>query len=181
MLGTFVSLIETETPAERERLRTFYEKYERTIYNIAYAYTADRYDAEEVTQTVILKVARHADSIDLTDSERTPVYVTHITRNLAVSYMKEKNEAFVPPDLYPDPIPGPKEEPVADEHYRAMYRVLAEMPSELRDVLTFYFLDGFTFREIADVLSRSVSTVRAQYHKGMRILRQKLREATIHD
>ena len=49
---------------ELEQIQTLYERYKNNVYRLALSYTGHRQDAEDVTQTVFVKLIRHMDLLD---------------------------------------------------------------------------------------------------------------------
>ncbi len=57
------------------------------------------------------------------------------------------------------------------EHIAA---AMAELPLEYRVVAALYFMDEFSYQEIADIIDCPVGTVRSRLHRGRRILQKSL-------
>jgi RNA polymerase sigma-70 factor, ECF subfamily len=53
-------------------------------------------------------------------------------------------------------------------------RAIAELPEEFRTAAALYFLDDFSYQQIADALNVPVGTVRSRLHRGRALLQQKL-------
>jgi RNA polymerase sigma-70 factor (ECF subfamily) len=51
---------------------------------------------------------------------------------------------------------------------------LQELPEEYRTVCTMYFLEDFSYQEIADMLGIPVGTVRSRLHRGRKMLQKRL-------
>lgn len=55
-------------------------------------------------------------------------------------------------------------------------RAVAALPEEFRVVATLYFMDDFSYQEIANVLDVPVGTVRSRLHRGRKLLQKALWE-----
>jgi RNA polymerase sigma-70 factor, ECF subfamily len=51
---------------------------------------------------------------------------------------------------------------------------LDALPTEYRTVATFYFIDDFSYQQIADIVGCPVGTVRSRLHRGRRMLQKAL-------
>lgn len=51
---------------------------------------------------------------------------------------------------------------------------IAELPDEFRVVSALYFMDEFSYQEIAAMLNIPVGTVRSRLHRGRKLLQKKL-------
>ena len=58
-------------------------------------------------------------------------------------------------------------------------RAVAALPEEFRVVATLYFMDDFSYQEIASVLDVPVGTVRSRLHRGRKLLQKALWEVAI--
>ena len=56
-------------------------------------------------------------------------------------------------------------------------RAVASLPEEFRVVATLYFMEDFSYQEIANVLDVPVGTVRSRLHRGRKLLQKALWEA----
>ncbi|MBX6365421.1 MAG: sigma-70 family RNA polymerase sigma factor, partial [Gemmatimonadetes bacterium] len=52
-------------------------------------------------------------------------------------------------------------------------RALAALPEEFRVVSTLYFVEDFSYQEIADVVGIPLGTVRSRLHRGRRMLQKR--------
>ena len=57
---------------------------------------------------------------------------------------------------------------------RMLTEWLRELPLEQREVIVAHLWGGLTFREIAELVGRSFSTVRREFHQGLETIREKL-------
>jgi len=82
-------------------------------------------------------------------------------------------------------LPLPRVEPLATdapdrdleavERDRLLHSALAEVPMEARIVLTLYYGDGRSYREIGSIRGVSVNTVKTHLRRGRLALRKALR------
>jgi RNA polymerase sigma-70 factor (ECF subfamily) len=60
---------------------------------------------------------------------------------------------------------------IHDEH---VAQALQQLPEEFRDVATLYFVEEFTYQELADMLNIPIGTVRSRLHRARRLLQKEL-------
>ena len=60
---------------------------------------------------------------------------------------------------------------IQDEHVTA---ALQALPEEFRVVATLYFVQDFTYQELADMLNIPIGTVRSRLHRARRLLQKEL-------
>jgi RNA polymerase sigma-70 factor (ECF subfamily) len=56
---------------------------------------------------------------------------------------------------------------------------LEALPEEYRMVATLYFIEDFSYQQIAEVLECPVGTVRSRLHRGRRILQKALWDVAV--
>lgn len=61
----------------------------------------------------------------------------------------------------------------------AIAEALASLPDEFRMVCTMYFMEDFSYQEIADMLDIPVGTVRSRLHRGRKLLQKRLWELAV--
>lgn len=168
-----LTLIERGDAAAFEVL---YDRHSRTAYSLALRLLRDRHSAEDLVQESFLAAWRGAGSYaSARGSVRTwLVTIVHnrgVDRLRALSAMARRQEALNQMELHrPD-------EPDAAE--RGMDRILATtirdelagLPEEQRQVLELGYYGGFTHREISQMLSVPIGTVKSRMRLALERLR----------
>ena len=68
-----------------------------------------------------------------------------------------------------------------NETYLRMLDILRNMPTSYRAVLSLYWVEDRTPKQIASLLNRPIETVRSQLKRGNGLLKERLRKERIHD
>ncbi len=90
---TNLELIRQSLEGHREGLETLIGRHQAWIFNIAYQMTSDVYDAEDVTQEILIKILTKLSTYDSQKSAfRTWLY--RITANHVINMKKRKNENY---------------------------------------------------------------------------------------
>jgi len=74
--------------------------------------------------------------------------------------------------------PQPLEAAIQREECRRVHEAILALPPELRATLVMVRFEGLKYREAAEVLGTTTATVRMQVHRALRLLAQKLGEAS---
>lgn len=147
------------------------KKYLRSILNTAYRYTGERNEAEDIAQEVFIKVWRSIGRFKGSSSFYTWLY--RIAVNSCLSYRKrykhrltsldvgvEMNEAY-------DPGPEP-------ERKEILWRALKGLPDRQRIALVLSRFEGRSYREIAEIMNVSTSSVESLIFRARSTLKKKL-------
>ncbi|MEK7519898.1 MAG: sigma-70 family RNA polymerase sigma factor [Patescibacteria group bacterium] len=157
-------------------------RHMRAVYGIAYRYAGDAEIAADIAQDSFVKAWRHLKQFDEKKSFRAWLFA--IVRYTALDALKKKKEvpfsAFdtidggnVLTDTMVSGAPDAHERAVLEEERRALAAAIEKMPFLSRMVVT-YHADGHTFREIAEVLGKSVNTVKSWHRRALVVLRNLL-------
>lgn len=150
--------------------------------------TRNRADAEDVVQDAVIKALRSFNTFKQGTNFKAwffKVLMTcFYTRYRRAQASRETTSLEEAPDLYifTKARAANHDLDAADPARVAMARIeteqitvaLQELPEEFRDVATLYFLDDFTYQELADMLNIPVGTVRSRLHRARRLLQKRL-------
>ena len=131
-------------------------QYGSAVYRLAYAMTRSRSDADDVFQEVFLRLHRSAP--DFANEEHRRAWLLRVTANCARTLPLE--------DVYS----------YQDSVESAVDEALAHLPGKYRAVIHLFYYEGYQTEEIARILGRSPSTVRAQLTRARQKLRTLLKE-----
>jgi RNA polymerase sigma-70 factor, ECF subfamily len=160
----------------------------RIAYGTAVRLTRDRTEAEDLVQDASLLAYRAFASFQRGTNFKA-WFFRILTNAFYSRHRKEKHEKANlstedVPALYlysktaEAGLPGREGDPASaimdkldTEHVSA---ALEELPEEYRVVATLYFIEDFSYQQIAEVLECPVGTVRSRLHRGRRMLQKAL-------
>ena len=183
-----------------ERLRTgdqlavaeLASEYGSKVFQLAFRYSKNREDAEEVAQDVLMKVVNKIDAFRGDAALSSWMY--RITFNTAMSRLRSAKalRAGEAPDESLDAVapngerPTPREvadwSSMADEHVmrselrRKLLKAVLELPAIYRAPVVLRDLQGLTTEEASAVLNVKDQTLKSRLHRGRLILRRRLAE-----
>lgn len=148
------------------------EKYSRKVYAIAYHFTYDRSEAEEIAQDCFLKVWENLDKYHPSEASLL-AWIAALSRNLCIDHFRkrrrEKSFRFVSDDAVSTMLPGtddPEGDSVKRQRLRLLLDAIAELPDELAQVVMLRDLDGLDYKDIAAFLSLPDGTVKSRLNRG---------------
>ena len=176
-------LIRLITQLREEALAQLYDRYNRLVFSLALAIVSDRATAEEITLDVFMRVWQKADSYR-SDQAKVSTWLTHIARHHAIDVLRRRS---VRPDQYAvdweDAIPdhvspehNPQEFAELSQQRERVQAALAQLPADQRQALTLAYFNGYTQRQIAEVLKQPLGTVKTRLRLAMQKLRDYLRD-----
>jgi len=163
---------------DKETLIQIIERRRDNIYKIAFAYMKNRYDAEDVYQTVFENFLKSRPSFDSDEYEKAWFIRTtiNVCKNVFSSGWKKKVTTMEDEEW--DRIPNQ----VHDETDELLEKVLA-LPPKYSMVIHLFYYEGYSVNEISKILNLSVGTVTTQLSRARRKLKSNItvkREADVY-
>jgi RNA polymerase sigma-70 factor (ECF subfamily) len=162
------------------------------LYGAAFRLTRNPRDAEDLVQDVILRAYRFWDSFER-DSNCKAWLFKILTNTFINGYQKAKRSrevlsAAVSEQQVTDGVlvhegSQSQRDPEGILLDRSLSedvaRALAEIPADFRLAVVLCDVEGFSYKEIAEIMECPVGTVMSRLHRGRRLLKQSLREFAI--
>ena len=146
------------------------------LFNVAYALTGHRHDAEDLLQVALEKlhtawVARGERPDDAYAYARRTLTHAHISERRRARWRRERSGAV--PDR-----PAPHEVP---EERLALQQALSRLPVRQRQAVVLRHLEDLSVAETADLMRCGEGTVKRSAYDGLRALRRELDPASTTD
>lgn len=148
---------------DRETVLELFDRYGDMVYRVALSYLRSPQEAEDVAQTVFLKLLEGS-AAAYPGKERA--FLTKVTVNRCKDILRSAKR-YVDTPLEDLVLLAPSED-------RDLFRVILELPEKYRVVVALHYLEGYSFREIAQILHISPSAVSMRLHRARGILKQQL-------
>lgn len=145
----------TLTRQEAERL---VNTYADLILRLSYTYLSNTHDAQDICQTVFLKLIESRPAFASPEHEKA--WIIRTTINACKDHLKSHWRKTTVPIEAAQHIPAPAAEPGS---------ILASvnlLPPKYRAVIYLHYYEGYTAPEIAQLLGRLPSTVNTQLRRG---------------
>lgn len=156
--------------------RLLYEQYSPVLMGICLRYTKNEMEAEDLLHDAFIKIFTKLDSYRGEGSFEG--WMKHIAVNTAINaYRKNKDERFAADldeieEFTPD-VTIPDADPLTE---KLLLQFIEELPPGYRMAFNLYEIDGYSHREVAEMVGCSEVTVRSQLHKAKRALKQKIEQ-----
>lgn len=170
---------------DQKALAKIVEDNERLVYNTALRLLADPVEAECVLQETFLKVLQALPDFKFQSSLSTWIY--RIAANYALMRLRSKKRQPDSLDESETPInpaavesfnrsvgTNPLQAVLNAELRQAMDRAIAELPDKFRSVFVLKDIDGYSLKEIAEMLNLSLAAVKSNLHRARLFLRDRL-------
>jgi RNA polymerase sigma-70 factor (ECF subfamily) len=156
------------------------------LYNTALRMTRNAQDAEDLVQETYFKAYKHFDKFE--SGTNLKAWLFKIMKNTFINNYRKKQ--LTPPqsdfadiegsfenqvsDAATRQIKSPEEELLEDVLDEDVQRALDELPVDYRMVVVLADIEGFSYREIGDILDIPLGTVMSRLYRGRKLLESEL-------
>ncbi len=167
-----VELVDRAQNGEIDAVGLLYDRHRMRIFRYVRARIYDNQLAQDLVGEVFLKMVTH-----LADYRATAVpfsaWLYRIAHNHLVNHIGQKENQYQHVSLF-----------LADDHHssreenparlverqlvlEAVQQALAQIDETQREVIILRFLLGYSLKEVADMLDKSVAAIKSQQHRGL--------------
>lgn len=174
-----LSAIATVERSPEELLEGMVREHARMVYRITYAVLRRHHDAEDATQETFMRVLRY--NSRLAAVENTKTWLARIAWRVAVDRsMRHARMQEIPLEDPEKPVEVAASNTPADETVNGaqisarLEKLIAALPSKLREPLILSTLEEMSPREVAVTLGINEAAVRSRVFRARQILKEKL-------
>ena len=159
--------------------------YQNRLYAFARHLSGSQQDAEEIVQDAFVRAYRALAGYDSARVQALALrpWLYQITLNVCRNRQRTRQPQWVPladrsvgdsAELADDTIRQPETVLERAEESRALSRIVAGLPERYRAAVILRHIAGFSYPELAALLNQPIGTVKANVHRGTKLLRAAL-------
>lgn len=177
-----IDLMQRVRSGDQQALAALYDRYGGPVYSMALFILRSRPQAEEVTQSVFLRVWQRAEHWDPARGQLISWLLT-LARYTAIDVLRREQRR---PALLDAPLddlpqlaaqPNPTDDPVWHDG-QLLRDLLGRLPAEQAQAIHLAFFNGMTHSEIAAALGLPLGTVKTRLRLALNKLREWWQEAS---
>ena len=166
----YAARVRAARSGDRQAFGELYQGYARMVHGLLLARVAPA-DADDLTQEVFFQAWRELDK--LREDAAFGGWLAQIARNRARDHFRRAR----PQDELPASLAAPGGVP-QEQEARAALATIQELPEAYRETLLLRLVEGMTGPEIAQRTGLAAGSVRVNLHRGMKLLRERLKGGT---
>jgi RNA polymerase sigma-70 factor (ECF subfamily) len=145
------------------------ESYQRPVYNLCYRMLGDPNDAEDAAQETFLRVYKNIKRYD--HKRPFSTWLLSIAAHLCIDQLRKRRMVVVSMDETPyfepsDDMPGPEASFYIKHEQKRVQAVLKTLNPHDRAAVIMYYWYDFSYEEIANSLSLTISAVKSRLHRA---------------
>ena len=155
-----------------------FRSYFQDLMRFVCSYVNDEEVAKDIVHDVFFAVLKNKKHLDASYSMKS--YLFTLSRNYALNYLKHLRVVAMNEWEVVEVLENTGDGlDVYEERVSRLNEKLAELPGKQREVLIKCFVDGRKYQEVADEMEISVNSLKTHISRGLKFLRNELREDVI--
>lgn len=148
------------------RLSELFALYGDDVYRFAYSFTRHRADAEDVCQSVFCRLAEGRAKLE---PGKEKAWLLACTANACKNRFRFLRRW--------ESVPLEEAASIPDDSSRAVLEAVLSLPEKYRAPVHLYYYEGYSQKEIADILGLSLTAVQTRMQRARAMLKEVLSDA----
>ena len=163
----YLSIIETKE--NKSKFEQIYNKYKQIMFFVANRVLRDEYLSEDAVHQAFLRIIDNLDKIDKIDCHKTKGFIVTIVENIAIDFYRkrkrENNISFDEVEFYIRDIKNESNLIIND-----VEEAILKLPISYSSVFRLKYSQGYSNKEISEILKISEENVRQRISRGKKKL-----------
>lgn len=172
-----ITLVKKSQNGDMRAFEQLVEQYYSRIYNIALGIMGTQHLAEDASQNALIKMYRSVGGFKFQSKFSTWVY--RITTNVCMDELrKNRRNASVSMDDVGESVfdikdneASPEDSLIAEEKRQLLYKGIARLKNEQKQIIVLRDINGFSYAEIAQILKCTEGTVKSRISRAREALK----------
>lgn len=148
------------------------QKHERLVNHMVQKVVRSEVDREEICQDVFMKVIERIGTFHF--DSRLSTWIATIAYRQAINFARKKKLNLEDLDQVAFKVKVEDNTFEDADRNRFLMELIEELPAQYKLVLTMYYLEGFSYAEIADIAKMPDGTVKSYLHRSKQMLKKAL-------
>ena len=167
-------LIESCRKGERIGQKELYDRFARKMMGVCYRYVNDKETAADLLQEGFRKVFQSLDSYSGAGSFEG--WIRKIFINSALEYLRKTDILRDAADLDNRmELAQPDSSVISSMSANELMELVCELPTGFRTVFNLFAIEGYSHKEIGEMLNITESTSRSQFTRAKQLLQKKIK------
>ena len=164
---------------KRKAQDELYKRYCASMLGVAMRYSANKSEAEDALQEAFIRIFRYIVNFEGKHEGSLSAWIKTIVVNTTLSHNRNNKKHHYTEDieetnLGESDVYIENEEEVSNRKQNKILKAIQDLPSGYRNVFNLYIIEGYTHKEIAEILDISENTSKSQLSKARKYLQKKL-------
>lgn len=158
----------------REEFEKLVELYKNRVFSMAYSYTKNYSEAQDLAQDIFVKVYKGINTFKFDSKFSTWLY--KVATNVCIDWTKKRRIKFVNDsqtviENLEDDEKSPQQKILLSEQNKDIYESIKRLPEKYKKVINLYHFANLSYNQISDILEIPVKTVETRLYRGRKKLK----------
>jgi len=167
-------LIDACIKGDRSAQKNLYDLFSKRMYVVCLRYTKSQQEAEDVMQDAFIKVFKNLKSYR--GDSRFDYWIKRIVINTALNSQRKKLYMYPMVDINEVNSNVDHNKALSDFSFEELLKMIRELPVGCQTVFNLFAIEGYSHKEIADMLEVSEGTSKSQFARARKLLQEKIAE-----
>ena len=172
--------------AESRRMKTesqramsqFYQMYVEELSSVCYRYVPYEEDAKDVLQNSFVKIFTSLPTIEYRSEEALRGWMKRVVANEALSFLRKRKKLLFVESHGEETLMDDGEPQTESLSSEELHQLISELPDGYRTVVNLYVFEGYSHKQIAELMGITESTSGSQFYYAKRLLAKRIKELT---
>lgn len=156
-------LFEKFKSGNKEVLEEIYNKYQKIIYGIAFSILKNKDDAEDIVQTVFIKL--HTLDTSKLPGRNPLSWLYTLTKNKALQFLRKQKNNIDLDSLYDlEDTDNEINKLIDKETYN---KLISKLSSKEKEIISLKIISNLSFKQISQLLGEKTGTIKWRYYKAI--------------
>ena len=171
------NLVERIRQKDQRAMSQLYQMYIRELSSVCYRYVPSEADAKDVLQNSFVKIFTSLPTFEYRSDEALRGWMRRVVASEALLYLRERKRL-----LFVEQSAEVMELADADEPQPdlispdVLHKMISELSVGYRTVINLYVFEGYSHKQIAELLGITESTSASQFYYAKRLLAKRIKE-----
>ena len=167
-------LIEACVKGDRLAQRNLYDIFSKKMYVVCLRYTKSQQEAEDVLQDSFIKVFKNLKGYR--GESRLDYWIKRIVVNTALNSQRKKLYMYPMVDINDVKNDFDHSKSLSSFQLEELLNMIKELPAGCQTVFNLFAIEGYSHKEIAEMLKVSEGTSKSQFSRARKLLQEKIAE-----
>lgn len=171
------TLVQRAITRDREAFGWLYDRHVVRVYRHIYYMVGNTAEAEDLTAQAFLQAWQAIERYQMRSAPFVS-WLLRIAHNLGVSYLRSRKESAQLPETLIDHGKARDPEQALQQQVESerVRDAILRLRDEQRQVIILRFVEDLDYREVADIVGKSVAAVRVIQHRALNSLRKQMQQ-----
>jgi RNA polymerase sigma-70 factor (ECF subfamily) len=170
-------LIERIRNKDQQAMKEFYLRYAEELSSVCHRYVPNHEDEKDVLQNSFVKILTSLPTIDYRGEVSFYSWMRKVVVNESLNLLRERKRLkWVSIDASNLQVEDNDVQEVSHLSSDELYRLICELPDGYRTVLNLYVVEGYSHKEIAEMLGIKASTSASQLWYAKQRLAERIKD-----